>query len=103
MSYYHIMSYSHVILYLIRACNRFHPCCATMFLCFLSGADQWFIVRVRACAYLNYIKCVLLQILYYTVLMYKVLNNHTALNLRTSFIQTINAQNDYQLPNRKID
>ena len=43
------MSYSHVILYLIRAGNRFHPFCATMFLCLLSGADQWFIVQRATC------------------------------------------------------
>lgn len=38
-----------------------------------------------------------------SILMYKVLNNHTAPNLRPSFIRMSESQNDYQLRNRETD
>ena len=38
-----------------------------------------------------------------SVLMYKVLNNHTAPSLRASFIRMRDTQYDYQLRNREID
>ena len=38
-----------------------------------------------------------------SVLMYKILNNHTAPNLRAFFVRMSDSQNDYQLQNRETD
>ena len=38
-----------------------------------------------------------------SILMYKVLNDHTAPNLRASFIRMNDSQNDYKLRNRETD